>query len=355
MKTFLLTSFFLLISVLLSAQNFKGQWKGEFVDQSTSFINWGGDKCDYVLELEAAGNKIYGYSYTYFSDGGKKYYTICKVQGFINRKEKYIEVKETERTKTNVPNTVRNCFQTHKLTYEKLNGAETLSGNWVPAPDQQGDCGFGFTTLTRRILQTTTSLTNPRSARTGVVKKTTTSPSPAIVKIKPKPAPIVKQPASSGTIPSVPEKTIAKKSADDYPETLISKQADQRTKIAAEELNKRNFNVLKTIEVKGEVVRVDLYDNGEIDGDSISLFYNGKMIASRKRLNANALTFHLPVDKDAEHNELVMYAENLGSIPPNTALMVVTDGTKRYEVRITSDLQKSGVIQFVHHLKIPGN
>jgi len=47
-------------------------------------------------------------------------------------------------------------------------------------------------------------------------------------------------------------------------------------------------------------------------------------------------------------NELVMYAENLGTIPPNTALMVVTDGTKRYEVRITSDLKKSGAIHFIH-------
>jgi hypothetical protein len=42
-----------------------------------------------------------------------------------------------------------------------------------------------------------------------------------------------------------------------------------------------------------------------------------------------------------------MYADNLGSIPPNTALMVVTDGNKRYEVRITSDLQKSGTIRFI--------
>jgi hypothetical protein len=355
MKTLLFSSIFISFSFLLSAQDFKGQWKGEFVDQSTSFINWGGDKCDYVLELESVGNKVQGYSYTYFSDGGKKYYTICRVKGFINRKEKYIEVRETERTKTNVPNTVRNCFQTHKLTYEKLNGTETLVGNWVPAPDQDGDCGFGFTTLTRRILQTTASVINPRSATTEVVKKPTTPPSPGIVKLKPKTSPIVKQPAPSGAKPSVSEKTIAKKSVTDHPETLISKQADQRTKIPAAELNKRNFNVLKTLEVKGEMVRVDLYDNGEIDGDSISLFYNGKMIASRKRLNASALTFQLPVDKDAEHNELVMYAENLGSIPPNTALMVVTDGVNRYEVRITSDLQKSGVIQFVHHSKILGN
>ena len=46
-----------------------------------------------------------------------------------------------------------------------------------------------------------------------------------------------------------------------------------------------------------------------------------------------------------------MYAENLGEIPPNTALMVVTDGENRYEVRISSDLEKSGVIRFVYKPK----
>ena len=56
-------------------------------------------------------------------------------------------------------------------------------------------------------------------------------------------------------------------------------------------------------------------------------------------------------DDKKDVNELVMYAENLGSIPPNTALMVVTDGSNRYEVRIASDLEKSGVIRFIHKPK----
>jgi hypothetical protein len=43
-----------------------------------------------------------------------------------------------------------------------------------------------------------------------------------------------------------------------------------------------------------------------------------------------------------------MYADNLGAIPPNTALMIVTDGTKRYEVRIESDTEKSGSVVFTH-------
>jgi type IV secretory pathway VirB9-like protein len=41
-----------------------------------------------------------------------------------------------------------------------------------------------------------------------------------------------------------------------------------------------------------------------------------------------------------------MYADNLGSIPPNTALMVVTVAGKRYEVNITSTEQTSGTVRF---------
>ena len=59
--------------------SFNGQWKGGFVDNSASFIGFGGEKIDYVLELETSGSKVLGYSYTYFTDGGKRYYTICKL------------------------------------------------------------------------------------------------------------------------------------------------------------------------------------------------------------------------------------------------------------------------------------
>ena len=125
-------------------------------------------------------------------------------------------------------------------------------------------------------------------------------------------------------------------------------QKNTRDKIICPPPNfdKRNNNLIKTIEVENAVVKVDLYDNGEIDGDSISLFYNGKLLISHKRLSEKPITLNIKVDKDNSMNELVMYAENLGTIPPNTALMVVTDGSKRYEVRITSDLRKSGTIHF---------
>ena len=84
-----------------------------------------------------------------------------------------------------------------------------------------------------------------------------------------------------------------------------------------------------------------------MDGDSVSLFLNGKLLVTRKKLTTQPLSIRIPKNEVEDENELVMYAENLGTIAPNTALMVVTDGTKRYEVRITSDLQKSGTIRFV--------
>ena len=81
------------------------------------------------------------------------------------------------------------------------------------------------------------------------------------------------------------------------------------------------------------------------------IFFNGKLLLSHKRLSDKALRLKLDVDANQDVNELIMYAENLGTIPPNTALMVVNDGDNRYEVRISSDLQKSGVIRFVHKQK----
>jgi hypothetical protein len=40
-----------------------------------------------------------------------------------------------------------------------------------------------------------------------------------------------------------------------------------------------------------------------------------------------------------------MFADNLGSIPPNTALMIVNDGRKQYDIRLTSNLQKNATIR----------
>jgi len=347
---FLLLVFF---TTLSSAQNFTGQWKGQFTDNSTSFIGWGGDRCDYVLEIECKGKNVTGYSYTYFTEGGKRYYTICKLKGTLNKASKYIEVIEIERTKTNVPVNIRNCFQIHRLTYFKQGEEQTLQGSWIPAPDQKGDCGFGTTVLARRVLQKNSALTNNSTAQVNKPKSTTPE-----VKSKPKqttPAPVVKSKPRPVTQPPVikasPDTEKNNISANNMPATLGTKVNPTEKKTPETNYEKRNTDLLKTIEIENATFTVDLYDNGEIDGDSISLFFNGKLVLSHKRLGDRAISLKLNVDESKDVNELIMYAENLGSIPPNTALMVVNDGDKRYETRISSDLKKSGVIRFIHRPK----
>lgn len=340
-------------------QNLSGQWKGEFIDRSSAMVNWGGDKCEYVLDLEVKGTTVTGYSYTYFTEGAQRYYTICKLKGFVDKKNKYVEVTETERTKTNVPVTIRNCFQTHKLTYSKIEDNEILDGSWVPAPAQTGDCGFGLTSLNRRSLKQSFPNFNANAARTplktpkpktstAVVAKKTTKPPPVHITTK---KPVIKTPEKDPNLAKAPTENIVLKPnnnsvlLENEPMAPISIPKINSPKIQFE---KRNNTLLKTLVVDSDVIKVELYDNGEIDGDSISLFYNNKLILSKKRLSDKAITLELPISNEVEINELVMFAENLGTIPPNTALMVVTDGKKRYEVRITSDLQKSGTIRFVH-------
>jgi hypothetical protein len=41
-----------------------------------------------------------------------------------------------------------------------------------------------------------------------------------------------------------------------------------------------------------------------------------------------------------------MYAETLGTLPPNTGLLIVYDGSDRYEIRFSGDMQKSAAIVF---------
>ena len=115
---------------------------------------------------------------------------------------------------------------------------------------------------------------------------------------------------------------------------VVSNQFKEREKVVAQELT-----------VEADSIKVDFYDNGEIDGDSISVFLNDKLIAFNRILSTKSVHFDITLDSAKETNDLSMFADNLGSIPPNTALMVVNDGKKRYEVRLTSNLEKSATIR----------
>jgi len=101
------------------------------------------------------------------------------------------------------------------------------------------------------------------------------------------------------------------------------------------------------IPVTGDSIELRFYDNAQIDGDSISLFLNDKLIFEHIRLTEKAYTIKLPVTALSPSNELIMVAENLGSIPPNTSYMVALVEEKRYEARLESTEGSSAMIRLI--------
>ncbi|MES2332897.1 MAG: hypothetical protein V4539_25030 [Bacteroidota bacterium] len=101
----------------------------------------------------------------------------------------------------------------------------------------------------------------------------------------------------------------------------------------------------KELEVTGSTIRLELYDNGEIDGDAVSLYLNDKRILNNSVLSHKAIRLTVELDQDKEYNEISMFAENLGTIPPNTAALILYDGKTRHEIFLTSDLSKNATIK----------
>lgn len=341
--------FFLIITSALNAQNFNGQWKGGFNETSYGFSGMGDNGIDYVLELQTHGSKVSGYSYTYFYEGsrngGKRYYTICKLTGTIDKAKKEIIVTEIERTKFNTPPDFQNCFQTHKLHYVHDSAdVEILKGTWIPAPNQAGNCGYGTTLLSRRIIKKLPmgiASTEKKQEKKYVPKKEVTAKRNDV---KTKKVPDNKTPAQKIKPPE--------KNNDIVKDPIVNPPAVEKPAVISGPVagfKSRRKDIIKTIPISQETFKIDFYDNGEIDGDSISVFYNGRLVLSHQRLSDKPVSLKLSLDDLTGDNVVTMYAENLGTIPPNTALMIVTDGDKRYEVRITSDTEKSGSVIFVHN------
>ena len=353
------------------AQKLSGQWTGGFNSGSNDIFG----KTEYVLELEVKGSEVKGFSYTYFSGYEKRYYVICRLTGSYDKSSKSVVVKEVEKVKSNTPPDFQDCMQIHSLTYMKgSDSREVLVGKWKPARPQD-NCGTGQTELERKALvrvipkntdpaiasaktnskpktdnttakktppQTTTKAAPPTAKTSTGSKSTSKSSSPPVTKSTAK----TNNSTAKTTAPPVIEN---KNKPQTIEKTLPNIEKPKAPSTIDQSLNKlylRSKQVIRTVEVDANSFRVDLYDNGQIDGDTISVFYNGKLMVSKQRLSTDPISMNITIDPSRNDNELVMYAENLGTIPPNTALMVVTVGGKRYEVNISSSEQTSGTVKF---------
>lgn len=112
------------------------------------------------------------------------------------------------------------------------------------------------------------------------------------------------------------------------------------------ELVKRKYSEQSHLDVNVKTITLNVYDNAVVDGDTISVFYNGKLLLSHQRLSEKPIVINLTLDEKQTRHELVLFAENLGSIPPNTALIVIYAADKRYELFSSASLEENAVLVF---------
>lgn len=117
--------------------------------------------------------------------------------------------------------------------------------------------------------------------------------------------------------------------------------------VAAANFEKRKLETIQSIEFQADSLLLTLYDNGEIDGDTVSILLNDEIIMAKQGLKSSAIrkTIYItPATQDSFM--LALYAENLGKYPPNTGLIIVRDGEEVHQIRFSADLQKNVAVIF---------
>jgi len=123
------------------------------------------------------------------------------------------------------------------------------------------------------------------------------------------------------------------------------KRENRTLKAAAKLVDGRATAPSETIYFKSDSLSIALYDNGEVDGDTVSVIINDEMFIEKQGLKSSAFrkTFYIPNDQ-SDSLLVVLYANNLGKYPPNTGLLQIKDGEEIFYVRFKADLDKNAAI-----------
>lgn len=157
-----------------------------------------------------------------------------------------------------------------------------------------------------------------------------------------------KQQLARKTIQQKPgaQQTVSPKHVWQRSDSLAALYAQEQKTVG--KLNLRTDSVFQTIVLPDSLpyITLDLFDNAEIDGDSISVFVNEVLVMHKAVLSAKPIQYRLYKPVSGMQAKVRIVAENLGSIPPNTALAQVTTQAGLQRFLMQSDERTNGVIVF---------
>ncbi len=126
---------------------------------------------------------------------------------------------------------------------------------------------------------------------------------------------------------------------DTVPELIVDNNHEIPT-----DINGRGINKEAECTFRGNQLTITVWDNRTTDGDIISLFMNGKNILKEFTISKDRLKVQVDVEEGIEYY-LILYAHNLGDIPPNTVALYISDGQRKKFITLTSDLNACGAVK----------
>jgi hypothetical protein len=383
------TILFLLLATytFTNAQDVTGVWQGHFRSGDLP-KRYFADEERYKFEVQIAQHDkslqavTYSYQSTFF-------YGKANADGTINPKTGKVLLQELKITEMRMQGGGDACVMTCFLQYSKSGEEEFLEGRYVSMNTRDSsNCGKGTVFLRRStssdfykepFLVKREKEEGSKTPKPGNSAASSAKPGgTAGTKARPpaKPGSTAGSPAKPGTVASHPpaKKSLKPHTAKPQAPAPAPKQElvtvdpgprpelhtpDADTIVKKEKMEKiiaslpspkvlttRANQLVQSIIINSNEVILNIYDDGAIDNDTISVYLDKKLIVSNARLSDEPIVVKLHLDENNDYHELVMVAENEGDIPPNTSLMIVKAGDKRYEVRITSTEQKNAVVIF---------
>lgn len=276
--------------IVASAQTVAGLWRGRFTSNHPlqAMIDY-----KYELLLFQEGSKITGYSYSTLVNG--TYYAVCEISG--NLFDGYVVITE-KKTLYQTPPGPEGTLQTHILFINT--DLTEISGDWKQANKRP-----------TQLLE--------ESGKTFLKKEN--------------------DPSKSGLIKVLEQKNTVQIATPEQKQNLPAVNKDSLR------ISSRAVEVLQTIELKTDSVTFELYDDGIVDGDSVSVYANNSILLSRVAVSDKGIKQTVYIPATSEGLLITLFAENEGSIPPNTGMLIIYTAEKKYEIRFKSDNKKSAAVR----------
>lgn len=347
----------LLLSTLLLgpiyAQKLTGSWVGYFTLSSSN----GGKTYPYEIYITETNNQqIIAKTITTFPNQTT---VIASAKGTYSIKTGLLNITETKFDQIKIDPSVQSCLMNNFLSYQKMNGQEILQGTYMAKNTIGGnDCGTGSVYLTKdQVFVTENKKKISKQSIASNAKKSVDIKSlqkDNALKQNKNDKALASNTNSSTNVNSAKDSILVERKNSDNSLSSIQTKPNEVAKppmvkaVSTMEhqfipwvlISRENYLVKKII-THSKTISFDVFDNGTIDNDTISIYNNKKLLIDVSRLSYKPVHFEITFDDTVRSHEIIVVANNLGSVPPNTASIIYKDGKLNEEVIINTDFFKN--------------